>query len=342
MIADVMDKVGKDGVITVEEGQSLELETEYIEGMQFDRGYISPYFVTNAERMEAVLDEPLHPDHRQEDLARSRTSCRCSRRRLQQGKPTAHHRRGRRRRGAGDAGRQQAARHAQRAGRQGAGLRRSPQGDAPRHRRPDRRQGHQRGDRPQARLGHGRGPRARPAASSSTKDDTTHRRGRRLAGRRSRPASSQIKAQIEETTSDYDREKLQERLAKLSGGVAVIKVGAATEVELKEKKHRIEDALSTTRAAVEEGIVAGGGVALLQAIPALDLCRAGGRRGGRPRHPAARARGAAPPDRRQRRRCTARSWSRRSRPCEHGPRLRRAQGRVRRHVRPRASSTPPR
>ena len=81
---------------------------------------------------------------------------------------------------------------------------------------------------------------------------------------------TQIKAQIEETTSDYDREKLQERLAKLAGGVAVIKVGAATEVELKEKKHRIEDALSTTRAAVEEGIVAGGGTALLQAIPALD------------------------------------------------------------------------
>ena len=82
---------------------------------------------------------------------------------------------------------------------------------------------------------------------------------------------SQIKAQIEETTSDYDKEKLQERLAKLAGGVAVIKVGAATEVELKEKKHRIEDALSTTRAAIEEGLVAGGGIALLQAIPALDL-----------------------------------------------------------------------
>ena len=112
---------------------------------------------------------------------------------------------------------------------------------------------------------------------------------------------TQIKAQIEDTTSDYDREKLQERLAKLSGGVAVIKVGAATEVELKEKKHRIEDALSTTRAAVEEGLVAGGGTTLLQAIPALDKHQARGRRPGRRRHRAQGARGPGPPDRRQRR-----------------------------------------
>ena len=104
----------------------------------------------------------------------------------------------------------------------------------------------------------------------ATKDDTTIVDG---AGKpeQIKARMSQIKAQIEDTTSDYDKEKLQERLAKLAGGVAVIKVGAATEVELKEKKHRIEDALSTTRAAVEEGLVAGGGVALLQAIPALDL-----------------------------------------------------------------------
>ena len=112
---------------------------------------------------------------------------------------------------------------------------------------------------------------------------------------------TQIKAQIEDTTSDYDREKLQERLAKLAGGVAVIKVGAATEVELKEKKHRIEDALSTTRAAVEEGLVAGGGTTLLQAIPALDKHQARGRRAGRRRHRPQGARGAGPPDRRQRR-----------------------------------------
>jgi chaperonin GroEL len=111
---------------------------------------------------------------------------------------------------------------------------------------------------------------------------------------------TQIKAQIEDTTSDYDREKLQERLAKLAGGVAVIKVGAATEVELKEKKHRIEDALSTTRAAVEEGLVAGGGTTLLQAIPA-STSQARWRRPGRRRHRPQGPRGPGPPDRRQRR-----------------------------------------
>ena len=155
------------------------------------------------------------------------------------------------------------------AGRQGPGLRRPAQGDAARHRDP-----------------HGRPTSsARSSAASSTrvtledfggarrvvstKDDTTIVDGEGDADA-IKARMTQIKAQIEETTSDYDREKLQERLAKLAGGVAVIKVGAATEVELKEKKHRIEDALSTTRAAVEEGIVAGGGTALLQAIPALD------------------------------------------------------------------------
>ena len=117
----------------------------------------------------------------------------------------------------------------------------------------------------------------------ATKDDTTIIDG---AGRPEdiKARMTQIKAQIEDTTSDYDKEKLQERLAKLAGGVAVIKVGAATEVELKEKKHRIEDALSTTRAAVEEGLVAGGGVTLLQAIPALDKLKLDGRRPGRCRH----------------------------------------------------------
>ena len=134
----------------------------------------------------------------------------------------------------------------------------------------------------------------------STKDDTTIVDGAgdadAIKGR-----MAQIKAQIEETTSDYDREKLQERLAKLAGGVAVIKVGAATEVELKEKKHRIEDALSTTRAAVEEGLVAGGGTALLQAIPALDELKLEGDEAIGVNHPAPRARGAGPPDRRERR-----------------------------------------
>ena len=129
---------------------------------------------------------------------------------------------------------------------------------------------------------------------------------------------SQIKAQIEDTTSDYDKEKLQERLAKLSGGVAVIKVGAATEVELKEKKHRIEDALSTTRAAVEEGLVAGGGTTLLQAHPVARQDQARGRRPGRRRHRAQGARGPGPPDRRQRRRSPARSSSSTSRTSKPG------------------------
>ena len=174
----------------------------------------------------------------------------------------------------------------------------------------------------------------------ATKDDTTIVDG---AGREPdiKARMNQIKAQIEETTSDYDREKLQERLAKLAGGVAVIKVGAATEVELKEKKHRIEDALSTTRAAVEEGIVAGGGVTLLQAIPALDSAQARGRRGGRRRHRPPRPRGAGPPDRRQRRR-SRRGRHRPGQEAAQGPRLRRPQGRVRRHVRAAASWTPPR
>ena len=129
---------------------------------------------------------------------------------------------------------------------------------------------------------------------------------------------TQIKAQIEDTTSDYDREKLQERLAKLAGGVAVIKVGAATEVELKEKKHRIEDALSTTRAAVEEGLVAGGGTALLQAIPALDKLKLEGDEAGRRRHRPPGARGAGPPDRRQRRRARRGRRRRRSAACKLG------------------------
>ena len=159
--------------------------------------------------------------------------------------------------------------------RQGPGLRRPPQGDAARHRHPDRRPGHLRGDRPQARQRRRSRTSAAPAASSSTKDDTTFVEGHgdeaAIKGR-----VEQIRAQIETTTSDFDREKLQERLAKLAGGVAVIKVGAATETELKEKKHRVEDALSATRAAVEEGIVPGGGVALINAIAALDGVKAEG------------------------------------------------------------------
>jgi chaperonin GroEL len=267
MIATVMDKVGKDGVITVEEGQSLGLETEYTEGMQFDRGYLSAYFVTNADRMEAVLEDPaiLITDRKISTIKDLLPALEQS---MQQGKPiliiaedidgealatlVVNKLRGTvsvlavKAPGFGDRRKEMLRDMAvltggtvisEEIGRKLDGV-------------------------TAADFGHAR-------RVVSTKDDTTIIDGagdaEQIKGR-----MSQIKAQVEDTTSDYDKEKLQERLAKLAGGVAVIKVGAATEVELKEKKHRIEDALSTTRAAVEEGLVAGGGVALLQAIPALD------------------------------------------------------------------------
>ncbi|MEX1171539.1 MAG: chaperonin GroEL [Chloroflexota bacterium] len=267
IIAEVMDKVGKDGVITVEEGQSLGLEKEYTEGMQFDRGYLSAYFVTNPDRMEAVLDNPLIliTDKK---ISSVQDMLPALEKAVQQGKPTViiaedidgealatlvvNKLRGTvsvlavKAPGFGDRRKEMLRDIAvltggtvisEEVGRKLDSVTAEDFGSARR--------------------------------VVSTKDDTTIIDGDgapdQIKGR-----MAQIKAQIEDTTSDYDKEKLQERLAKLSGGVAVIKVGAATEVELKEKKHRIEDALSTTRAAIEEGIVAGGGVTLLQAIPALD------------------------------------------------------------------------
>jgi chaperonin GroEL len=267
IIAEVMDKVGKDGVITVEEGQSLGLETEYTEGMQFDRGYISPYFVTNPDRMEAVLENPavLITDKKissiQELLPALEKAVQLSRPLFilaedVDGEALAtlvvNKLRGTvqvlavKAPGFGDR-RKEMLRDI--AILTGANVISEELG-----RKLDSVQAEDFGGSRRVVV---------------TKDDTTIVDGEGspedIKGR-----MGQIKAQIEETTSDYDKEKLQERLAKLAGGVAVIKVGAATEVELKEKKHRIEDALSTTRAAVEEGLVAGGGTALLQAIPALD------------------------------------------------------------------------
>ena len=174
----------------------------------------------------------------------------------------------------------------------------------------------------------------------ATKDDTTIVDGDGKADQ-IKARMTQIKAQIEDTTSDYDREKLQERLAKLSGGVAVIKVGAATEVELKEKKHRIEDALSTTRAAVEEGLVAGGGTTLLQAIPALDKIKLEGdaQVGVDIVRKALEAPG--PPDRRQRRRSPARSSSPTSRASSPATATTRSRASTATCSRP-ASSMPPR
>jgi chaperonin GroEL len=267
IIAEVMDKVGKDGVITVEEGQSLGLEKEYTEGMQFDRGYISAYFVTNPDRMETVLENPLVliTDKK---ISAVPDLLPALEKTVQQGKPMLI-------------------------------IAEDVDGEALATLVVNKLQGRLQvlavkapgfGDRRKEMLRDiailtggtviseeiGRkldsvsfedlGKARRVVA---TKDDTTIVDGEG-APEQIKARMTQIKAQIEETTSDYDREKLQERLAKLAGGVAVIKVGAATEVELKEKKHRIEDALSTTRAAVEEGLVAGGGTTLLQAIPALD------------------------------------------------------------------------
>ena len=270
IIAEVMDKVGKDGVITVEEGQSLGLEKEYTEGMQFDRGYISAYFVTNPDRMEAVLEGAriLITDKKISAVADILPSLEKA---VAVGKPLLII--------AEDVDGEALATlvvNKLRGTIQVLGVKAPGFGDRRKEMLRDiailtggtvisEEIGRKLDSVQVEDLGEAR-------RIVSTKDDTTI-----VDGAGSQPdikaRMSQIKAQIEETTSDYDKEKLQERLAKLAGGVAVIKVGAATEVELKEKKHRIEDALSTTRAAVEEGIVAGGGTTLLQAIPALDALK---------------------------------------------------------------------
>jgi len=273
LIADVMEKVGKDGVITVEESKGLQYEVEYVEGMQFDRGYISPYFVTNAERMEAISDDPyilitdkkitavsdvlpalekvlqisknvivIAEDIEGEALAtlvvnklRGTLSC------IAVKAP-----------GFGERRKAMLEDMAILTGGQvisediGRKLDSITVEDLGRARR-----------------------------VVSTKEETTIVEGRgaedAIQGR-----IKQIKAQIDETSSEFDKEKLQERLAKLSGGVAIIKVGAATEVELKEKKGRVEDALSATRAAVEEGIVPGGGAALIRSSAKLGSLKVTG------------------------------------------------------------------
>jgi chaperonin GroEL len=273
LIAEVMEKVGKDGVITVEESKGLEFETEYTEGMQIDRGYLSPYFITNPESMDAELEDPfilitdkkisaiadvlptlekvagvraplviIAEDVDKEALATLVVNkLRGTLNVLAVKAP-----------GFGDRRKEMLRDIAVLTGGQVVSEelgRRLDSVDI-------------------QDLG-----RARRVVS--TKDDTTFIEGAgdpdTIKGR-----IEQIRAQIETTTSDYDREKLQERLAKLAGGVAVIKVGAATETELKEKKHRVEDALSATRAAVEEGIVPGGGVALINAIGSLDAVQTEG------------------------------------------------------------------
>ncbi|MCA1727412.1 MAG: chaperonin GroEL [Actinobacteria bacterium] len=266
-ISDALDKVGKDGVVTVEESQTLGMELEFVEGMQFDKGYISPYFVTDPERMEAVFEDPYILLVNKK-ISAVKDVLPLLEKVIQAGKPLVIV--------AEDVEGEALATLVVNKIR---GTFQSSAVKAPGF-----------GDRRKAMLqdmailtggqvvseevglkleGTTLDLLGRARRVVITKDDTTIVEGQgdaeEIKGR-----VNQIKAEIENTDSDWDKEKLQERLAKLSGGVALIKVGAATEIELKEKKHRIEDALSATRAAVEEGIVAGGGVALIRAEPAVD------------------------------------------------------------------------
>jgi chaperonin GroEL len=266
-IAEAVDKVGKDGVITVEESNTFGMELEFVEGMRFDKGYISPYFVTDPERMEAVLDDPYVLIANQK-ISAVKDILPVLEKVMQAGKPVVIL--------AEDVEGEALATLVVNKLR---GTFRSAAVKAPGF-----------GDRRKAMLqdiailtggtviSEEVGLKLENATLDLlgtarkvvvTKDETTIVEGggkdEDIKGR-----INQIKAEIEKTDSDYDREKLQERLAKLSGGVAVIKVGAATEVELKEKKHRIEDAVQSTKAAVEEGVVPGGGVALLNAQTSLD------------------------------------------------------------------------
>lgn len=268
LIAEVMDKVGKDGVITVEESKGLEFETEYVEGMQFDRGYISPYFITNAETMEAVIEDAYILIY-DKKVSAAQDLVPILEKLVQKGVRNLVII-------AEDVDGEALATLVVNKLR---GLLTALAIKAPGF-----------GDRRKAMLrdiatltgGHviteeeGRkldsatlADLGRADKVISTKDETTvvggHGDDKMILAR-----IEQLKAEIEHSTSDYDREKLQERLAKMAGGVAIIRVGAATETELKEKKHRVEDALSATRAAVEEGIVPGGGVALLNAMKVLD------------------------------------------------------------------------
>ncbi|MDF1499076.1 MAG: chaperonin GroEL [Anaerolineales bacterium] len=267
LIAEVMDKVGKDGVITVEESKGLEFETEYVEGMQFDRGYISPYFVTDPENMEASIEDPYILIHDKKISAAS-DIVPILEKLVQVGK------------------------------RELLVIAEDIDGEALATLVLNKIRGMLNvvavkapgfGDRRKAMLqdiailsggtviSEEIGRKLESVTINDlgqagkivvTKDDTTVIEGKgdaeRIKGR-----IEEIKVEIDRSTSDYDKEKLQERLAKLAGGVAVIRVGAATETELKEKKHRVEDALSATRAAVEEGIVPGGGVALINAREAI-------------------------------------------------------------------------
>jgi chaperonin GroEL len=271
LIAEVMEKVGKDGVITVEESKGVAYETEYVEGMQFDRGYISPYFVTNAEKMETMIEDPriLITDKKisaVSDLLPSLEKI------LQVSKNLVII--------AEDVDGEALATlvvNKLRGTINVLAVKAPGFGDRRKEMLEDiavltgakvisEEIGRKLDSVTAEDLGQAR-------RITADKDKTTIVEGKG-SDEAIKARIKQIKAQIEETTSDYDREKLQERQARLVSGVAVIKVGAATEVELKERKHRVEDALSATRAAVEEGILPGGGVALLNAMSVLDKLQA--------------------------------------------------------------------
>ena len=271
MIAEAMQKVGNEGVITVEEAKGILTELDVVEGMQFDRGYMSPYFITNAEKMSVELDQPYILIH-EKKLSGLQSLLPLLEAVAQSAPSAADHRRGRRGRGARHPGGEQAARRTEGRRGEGARLRRSPQGDAGGYRGADQRQGDQRRSRHQAGERHA-GDAGQGEEGADRQGEHHDRRRRRQEGRHP-GRCKQIRAQIEETTSDYDKEKLQERLAKLAGGVAIIRVGGSTEVEVKERKDRVDDGLHATRAAVEEGIVPGGGVALARASLILAKLKA--------------------------------------------------------------------
>jgi chaperonin GroEL len=267
MIAEAMQRVGNEGVITVEEGKSLETELDVVEGMQFDRGYVSPYFVTNAEKMVAELDEPYILLH-EKKLSSLQSLLPLLEAVVQSGKPLLIV--------AEDVEGEALATlvvNKLRGGLKVAAVKAPGFGDRRKAMLEDMAiltGGQLVSEDLGIKLENvtldmlGKSKRIRVEKENTTIIDGAGKK-EDIQGR-----IAQIKQQIEETTSDYDREKLQERLAKLAGGVAVIRVGGATEIEVKEKKDRVDDATHATRAAVEEGIVPGGGVALLYAAKALD------------------------------------------------------------------------
>jgi chaperonin GroEL len=272
MIAEAMQKVGNEGVITVEEAKSLESELEVVEGMQFDRGYISPYFITNADKMVAELEDPYILIY-EKKLSGLQALLPLLERVVQSGRPLLII--------AEDVEGEALATlvvNKLRGGLKVAAVKAPGFGDRRKAMLQDiavLTGGEMISEDLGIKLENvtidmlGRAKRV-----SITKDDTTIVDG---AGKKKdiEARIAQIRQQIEDTTSDYDREKLQERLAKLAGGVAVIKVGGSTEVEVKEKKDRVDDALNATRAAVEEGIVPGGGVALMRTLKTLDSLKPG-------------------------------------------------------------------